>query len=47
MKAITPRTYTRLSAGQKAELEKYISNAIKDGMEQGMKEASRKAQALL
>ena len=43
MKAITPRTYTRLSAGQKAELEKYISNAIKDGMEQGMKEASRKA----
>lgn len=39
MKAITPRTYTRMSAGQKAELEKYISNAIEDGM----KEASRKA----
>jgi hypothetical protein len=39
MKAIVPRTYHRLSAGQKAELEKYVSEAI----EQGTKEAVKKA----
>lgn len=30
MKAIVPRTYTRMSAGQKMELEKYISELVEE-----------------
>lgn len=32
MKAIVPRTYMRMSAGQKAELEKYMNDKIEQGV---------------